>query len=492
MDVTMINNYKLSTSIITVLALILTACGGGSDSTSTDTPPPISSPPTTKTFSGKVIDGYVDGATIWLDLNGDGKFNEQHEPSALSTNAGDYALELTEAEQECLAYTTTYVDVPVGAIDEDLGEVTEAYQMSFPPSIDPISDDDIRNISPLTTVVWGLLRKQLEGSGKGQLSCDDLKADSELRNEIKTEVIDVIRGLVGFYNISADQIYADFIANNDSTAYDLAQSIVKGLKASYKHRLSLKEQYPDAEINVMVYQDAKKDLELGFERAWYRDELIYLGTEDFIELTKLKENLNDVDIVLTTLHELGQSWGDQSLNGWLSIREDVYINPDLVTYRCGNIERISFDTNNIHYELGNIVPTVNFPSLAECKNNNFENPYERVYSTRYTEENIEYGSEFSFRDDTNEFSALNNWINIKDKSNELTPSKLIEYFETIGYRFDDNVLIDFSSWRKSQRSEGVSIHKTHDGKWTKETELEDGTRKYECSTDGINWSLCDG
>jgi len=483
-------NYKVSAAIFTA-GLTLSACGGGSDSKSTDNVPPISSAPTTKIFSGKVIDGYVSGATIWLDLNGDGKFNEQHEPSTVSTDAGEYALELTESEQECLAYTTTYVDVPVGAIDEDSGEVTEAYQMSFPPSIDPISDDDIRNISPLTTQLWGLLKKQLKESGKGQLSCEDLKADSELRNEIKTEVEVVIRGLVGFYNISADQIYADFIANNDSAAYDLAQSIVKGLKASYKHRLSLKEQYPNAEINVMVYQDADKDFEFGFDRAWYRDELIYLGAEDFIEFTKLKDNLNDVDLVLMTLHELGQPWGDQSLNGWLSIREDVSINVDLITYRCGNIERVSFDTNYIHYELGNIVPTVNFPSLAECKNDNFENPYERNYHIRYSENDAEYSATFYFREEQSRFGDLSEWIAVKNKT-ELDPQEMVNIFNTMPYQWDVEVTIETAYWRKRKEEGNVVIETDNENNWRKSTELEDGTRKYECGIDGINWSLCGG
>jgi len=490
MEVTMIKNNNLHTAIITVLGLTLSACGGGSDSASTDIAPPNNNTPTSKALSGKVIDGYVEGATIWLDLNGDGKFNEQHEPFAISKAAGEYSLELSDSERECLAYTTTYVDVPIGAMDEDSGEVIEAYQMSFPPSIDPISDDDIRNISPLTTVVWGLLRKQLEGSGKGQLSCEDLIADSELRHEIKTEVEDVIRGLVGFYNISAEQIYADFIANNDSTTYDLAQSIVKGLKASYKHKLSLKEQYPNAEINVMVYQDADKDTEYGFDRAWYRDELIYLGTEDFIEFSKLKENLNDVDIVLSTLHELGQEWGDQLLNGWLSVREDVYINSDLVTYRCGNIERISFDSNNIHYELGNTVPTVNYPSLAECKNENFENPYERNYHLRYSENDVGFSTTFYFREEQSRFGDLSEWIGFENKT-ELDPQEVINLFNMMPYQWDAEVTIETTYWRKRKEAGNVVIDTDNENNWHKSTKQEDGTQTHECSTDGINWSLCD-
>lgn len=493
---------KLLISLVMVVSLV--GCGGGDsdDETSTVSETEVSteSPNTglinTIALTGKVIDGYVSGATVWLDFDGDGKFDQQTEPSVVSTESGDYSFEFSEEQASCVPYSTMYVDVPVGAIDEDLGEVTEAYQMSFPPSIEPLFDDDIRNISPLTSVIWGQLRRQLQGNGKGKLSCEELKADTQLRLELKQEVEDVILNLVAHYNLSEDQIYADFIANSDSAAYDKAQSIVTGLKAAYKHKKDLEAQYPTAaEIRVVIYQDKDKDEEYSFVDAWYRDEIIYMGTEDFIEFVKLKDtgSLDKVDVVLSKLHEVGVAWGEQSLNGWLSIREDVYLNEDL-TYRCGNIERISFEKEGVHYELGNSTPSVNFPTLDECINTNLDNPYERSFSLRYSaveaETEYEYGAEFSSRDTNADFQTLSNWINIKDKAETLEPTELFTAFDALPYRFDDEVTTDVSYWRKSKASGNVVTHKNDEGEWNKETQQDDGTTMFECSFDGVNWEEC--
>ena len=135
---------------LSVILIITTACGGGGDASTkkvvepipvptpipdpTPVPEPEPTPPVTHVFSGKVIDGYVSGASVWLDLNG-GKQHNNDEPITVSGDAGDYTLELSDDEKECLTYATLYVDIPVGAIDEDLGEVTQAYQMSKPPTI---------------------------------------------------------------------------------------------------------------------------------------------------------------------------------------------------------------------------------------------------------------------------------------------------------------------------------------------------------------------
>ncbi|MBA6350295.1 hypothetical protein [Colwellia sp. BRX8-9] len=485
--------FKKSKFVISLaMTATLAGCGGGGSDAAPapDKPDPIVV--NTISLTGKVIDGYVSGATVWLDLDGDSKFDKQTEPSVVSTESGNYSFEFTEEQASCVPYSTMYVDVPVGAIDEDLGEVTEAYQMSFPPSIEPLSDDDIRNISPLTSVIWGQLRRQLKGSGKGNLTCDELKADTDLRLELKQEIEDVILNLIAHYNLSADQIYSDFIANNDSAAYGKAQSIVTGLKAAYKHKKALEKEYPTAaEIRVVIYQDKDKDEEYNFTDAWYRDEIIYMGTEDFIEFVKLKDtgSLKKVDVVLAKFHEVGISWGDQSLKGWLSIREDVYINADQ-TYRCGNIERVSFEKEGIHYELGNSIPTVTFPTLEECINTSLENPYERNFNLRYSETDYEYGAEFYFRDMNADFQTLSNWVNVKEKVADLEPADFFTAFDAMPYRFDDEVAVDVSYWRKSKATGNVVIHKNDEGKWRKETKQEDGTTVYECSVDGVNWGDC--
>jgi hypothetical protein len=114
----------------------------------------------------------------------------------VSTESGNYTFEFTEAQASCVPYSTMYVDVPVGAMDEDLGEVMEAYQMSFPPTTKILSVDELRNISPLTSVIWNQLKKKIKGTGKNNISCEDLKKDIQLRNSLKQEIEYVMLNLI--------------------------------------------------------------------------------------------------------------------------------------------------------------------------------------------------------------------------------------------------------------------------------------------------------
>ncbi len=472
-----------------VLAGLLAGCGG-SDAPVVERPPEASK---SISVAGKVIDGYVVGATVWLDLDGNGRFDDNLEPSVVSTESGNYSFEFTEEQASCVPYSTMYVEVPVGAIDEDSGVVTQAYQMSSPPSITPLSDDDIRNISPLTSIIWDQFKRKFKSNDKDNLSCAELKSDINLRNELKEEIESVILTLVSHYNLSADQIYSDFIAKGDTAAYDLAQTIVTGMKASYKHKVALEKIYPTAEIRVVIYQDNKMDEEYKFSNVWYRDAVVFLDDGSLFEMTKLFDtgSLDKVDVVLMKLRNVAIAWGDPSLDGKLNIREDTYRDPD-GTYRCSNIESVTFDSKGIRYVLGNIAPSMSFPTIDECVNNNFDKPEQRYFSVRFTEGDSDFYTSFFFRDDAANFTTLSHWINVKDKAAVLKANELISMFDSFPYRFDDPVNISYSYWRKSKTLGNVIIRKDDKSNWVKSTSKNDGTSVYQCSSDGVNWVACSG
>lgn len=503
---------KATLAVSLAFGLALSGCGSSSSDDENQT---VTSDAKILTVTGKAIDGYIVGGTVFLDINGNGKA-EPNEPQKETEEGGDYTLDVPEEDAECLAYSAIIVDVPAGAWDEgsedegvEAHEVTDPYQIVLQPTFEPITEEDftnglVRNISPLTTVVWEAIERsyppfaQSKGNNPNDSvsnakHCHYLKNHDEAVQELQQEIEDTVNGLVQFYNLSADQMYADFIADKDSEAFHAAQDIMKGLKAAYKHKTDLKEQYadyPDAEIRVFIYKDAKKDEEYQVDNGWYRDEIVYLGTEDFIEFSKLQDTnkLDKIDFITSKFHELGQEWNDQDKNGWLSIREDTYRDRD-GSYRCGNIERVSFDVEGVHYELGNIVPTESYPSIEDCQNDNFENPYERSLSIAQDVDDVFYGAEFSFREEQAVFFDLSQWINLKDKT-DLDPNDLISYFDLLGHAFDQDVKVEAFNWRKSKESGGVVIHKNSDGTWNKETKQEDGTTLYECSTDGENWTYC--
>lgn len=74
---------KAVLTLSAVAAAVLVACGGGGSGGS--------SSGSSASASGKVIDGYVSGATVFVDLNNNGKF-DLGEPNTKTNATGDYTL----------------------------------------------------------------------------------------------------------------------------------------------------------------------------------------------------------------------------------------------------------------------------------------------------------------------------------------------------------------------------------------------------------------
>ena len=114
-----------------VTAALLVACGGGG----------TTSAPTT--LSGKVIDGYISGASVCLDTNGN-KSCDAGEPQATTGADGSYSLVAPAGID--LNNTHLIANVPVGAVDSVTGPVTSAYKMLAPASMPSA-------VTPLTTAI---------------------------------------------------------------------------------------------------------------------------------------------------------------------------------------------------------------------------------------------------------------------------------------------------------------------------------------------------
>jgi hypothetical protein len=127
----------LSLSWALSFALALTACGGGGGG---DHLTGIESLPQ---LQGQVMDGYIQGATVCLDLN-DNSACDTHEPSTVSGVNGAYAL--TYNPSVSLSALSILANVPVGAIDQDAGQtVYTAYQMRTAAQASAV-------VTPLTTL----------------------------------------------------------------------------------------------------------------------------------------------------------------------------------------------------------------------------------------------------------------------------------------------------------------------------------------------------
>ncbi|MCE7648037.1 hypothetical protein [Vibrio fluvialis] len=108
-------SFTLNTVLLALVTASLTACGGGSsDSNNT-----VGSQ---ADLTGVAIDGYVEGATAFVDYNLNGQLDD-NEPSALTDQNGQF--EFSGVDSVCADYSPIIINVPVGAYDSDYGVVSE-------------------------------------------------------------------------------------------------------------------------------------------------------------------------------------------------------------------------------------------------------------------------------------------------------------------------------------------------------------------------------
>jgi hypothetical protein len=157
---------------VTAFSLALAGCGEESDQLPVDgrdfdgveysEPAP---------YTGKVIDGYLNNARVWLDMDGDSQFTpgplaieldngetatlDSGEPTAMSGPGGQFSLDISELVLEPAIgpdidprdYPIYAVALPGKTLEETRSgdvPVANAYLMSAPPGV--------RNVTPLTTL----------------------------------------------------------------------------------------------------------------------------------------------------------------------------------------------------------------------------------------------------------------------------------------------------------------------------------------------------
>ena len=102
----------------------------------------------------------------------------------------------------------------MGAIDLDDPEnsIIEAYDLVIPPSFALRNDQDLLNVTPLTTVIWNSVEQELYASGT-ELSCESIIENQQLRQDIEQRLIDQEIRVAQRYNITVDSLYSDYVAN---------------------------------------------------------------------------------------------------------------------------------------------------------------------------------------------------------------------------------------------------------------------------------------
>ncbi|WP_299493123.1 hypothetical protein [uncultured Shewanella sp.] len=489
---------KLYLSCI-IASLFMAGCGSSSSDSTPEksTPAPAPTSESAATMSGKVIDGYVSGATVWLDLNGDGEYTEG-EPSTVSQAAGEYHLELSAENQACAQYSNLYVDVPKGAYDEDNGEVEAAYQMMLPAGFNQVEGDEAFHVTPITTVLFQMLNDELRRRGAKFGSCEALKVNDDLRAMVEDEMDEALRSVVDKYNLSIEDIFSDFIATGDDDRTQLALNIVKGLKASLAYQVTAKERFPEADfIRVEFYQGSEIDNDNGYPKAWYRDIVASHSNGYQLELVKVSDDLQTKvrDIYLREVNNT--PWGEY---GELAQKKDIFsYGGDDALYRCENSEAVIIRHMNdehleVEFALSNESYSDEVATVQACDNPVYSGGDNRYFEAHYMEMGIDYQARFNTSDGNVEFTALADWVELAGKSEQLDVDLFIEHFEGLAYQFDKVVDEErHPSWSKRSTDDThgnrVQIDKNQNG-WEKMSYQDDGTYILTCSQDGENWVPC--
>ena len=359
--------------------------------------------PDTTTLGGKVIDGYVSGATVFLDLNFNG-LQESNEPSAISVEEGQFSFDLSASDLECASYVPTVVDVPVGAVDADLGVVEQAYQMILPPRFEPLNSDNLLNVSPLASAVWEAVESQLAGQ-IGELSCTSVIANEHIKEQLVVVLASSIADVVQHYNIPEAQLFEDFVASGNTAVQASAVKIVKGLKKSLVATAELQSEFPSATwAKVNYYFFSRLDAGDLYPDAWYRDMELYNG--DFIikQLTKVSDDLA-TEIRPILFEETAVS----TIDG-VSLRLERGFesrNGDDSDYSCNGKEELSTTLSDVEYQLVNITSRTDIESVEDCQIGDFaESTESRYVFIRDMSETSESGAQFTFQKEGTRFSSL--------------------------------------------------------------------------------------
>ena len=215
--------------LVAFMSIFLAGCGGGgggggSSSIATEEAPVA----TESTLTGKVIDGYISGATVCLDLNNNYTCDPD-EPSGDSGEGGVYSFTYEGSIPEG---TQILANIPIGAVDEDLGVVDKPYNM-----LAPAANPEV--VTPLTTLVSQEIK-----SSAGQLTPEE--AEKSVKLMLSIDESDSVLG-------------NDFVANEDADLQETATIIAEVLavaKEAITNNPATSELAP-AEISKASVQTAK-------------------------------------------------------------------------------------------------------------------------------------------------------------------------------------------------------------------------------------------
>ncbi|CAH0526553.1 AAA family ATPase [Vibrio hippocampi] len=154
-------------------------------------------------YSIKAIDGYLQGAEVWLDLNSD-FVKDADEPSATSDENGDAVLTIPNSISDPTLYPVVVKAIANQTVDIDHGVIKTDFVMSA-----PAGETDV---TPLSTLVHVIINQT-------GASTDDAQA--------KQDAIEQVAEQLG---IDSDKVLGDFIADEGKEDAAFAASAIVASK----------------------------------------------------------------------------------------------------------------------------------------------------------------------------------------------------------------------------------------------------------------------
>jgi len=474
------------TIIAASLITLLSACGGGGGSSTPDpvttTPAPTPTPVELTKISGMAIDGYLVGATMFMDLNFNGVLDDG-EPNVVTVDPqekGDdpselssWTIEIPEVHEDCGQYVPMVVHVPVGAIDLDKSDepIEEAYDIVYPPSFAVATDSDLINITPLTTIIWNEVEKELKRN-ETTLSCESIIEEQNLRKVIEQRLRDQEKRVAQRYNVTVDSLYSDFVADENTQLHGLAQSLVPGLAKSYSETVAIEAANPNASYAYVEYY---------LESSWNRLQYIKSSEGNWDEQTNAVSN--DLNSVGALVSRYQQRTTNQS-------GLEVQTNIGLVDGVCTLTENFTEISGGVGYGLANVAGAVDV-SWSGCvgidrvaMNSTQQFITKTFYSdghTVRTESTHNYGVDNEFR-----YTEL-----IGANASDLSGGWLSNNMSHISLSFEDDYGYDADSWYRLNNEystevfwkadQTVHMHNSDDV-YEVTTYFNDGTQSKQCGT----------
>ncbi|WP_425667198.1 hypothetical protein ACPUEJ_21860 [Vibrio tubiashii] len=483
----------MNLKLIAVVSLSagVVACGGGGDGGSSSS----TTTPQTRSIKGVAIDGYISGATAFIDLNYSGKL-DSGEPSAITNKEGSYSLSLAGANSDCIDFAPIVVDVPIGAIDADSPNtpIAEPYKLVFPPAMTLSSEHEIKSTTPLTTVLWNQIQADLHQGGI--TSCTQLKTAVNTQDKVIQNVKQLDQRIAQRYNIAVDKIYGDFIKEKDDTVYQLAQKMMPAIKKSYSETKSIQAVNAGAQqAYVDYYWKYWDDVKKQQVDKWYKVITVMTDTKLVHKEYEVSEDLQ-TELLLTrqternTQHKDGL---DYSKNATIWVRDDK-------TYTCDiqeSLEQVVQPDALTTYSLTNSSYTQE-PDWVSCANKNVGAGYAQTLKAtvvnNYRDGYILADASFRYENDKVPYARL---VNVADQVAGFNRSTL-DHLSYLSTDFNDTSVYSADSWWRAKHQHiaitpfkynQISISRNSHGQWWKNTYYHNGTSLTECSKDqGVTWS----